>query len=526
MSIYKKACERLKDVVTTVVKPKLGPRLAKQLVDLHPVIPTFYSVVKTHKLQGVQDLEHLHAEEIKTRPIISSCGGPADRLSWLLVKLLSPLLQFVGAHIVNAESFLASLLQCDLSKATTYASLDVVSLYTNVDNRSAVDAVICSYERNQSQITTMGFSGEDVKIMLEAVLACNMFSFDKQLLIQKRGLAMGNRIAPLLAIIYLDCIERVTISSDVLLYKRYVDDVLMIGTTRAGINEIQERLNSFNENIKFTVEVPGKDGFLPFLNTKLKIENGQLSYLWYKKPASANILIHARSAHPLYMKENVVKSLLKTKQRLCNKRDPEVDRTVARILEDNGYSCEPSTSWRPYYATDGISLVLPYVGEDAARKVNSFVKKSELPIRLVFRPPTTLRDMLTSTRIYESKCSESNCRYCRTEKICQIRGAVYQIECSGCGETYIGESGRPLKLRLDEHRRALENPASYPNEAFSKHRTLRHTVERPPSLSVKILHRHLMNVLERKVMEAMEIKRRRPEINNKEEMRDCLRLIS
>ena len=97
---------------------------------------------------------------------------------------------------------------------------------------------------------------------------------------------------------------------------------------------------------------------------------------------------------------------------------------------------------------------------------------------------------------------------------------------SGCGETYIGESGRPLKLRLDEHRRALENPASYPNEAFSKHRTLRHTVERPPSLSVKILHRHLMNVLERKVMEAMEIKRRRPEINNKEEMRDCLRLIS
>ena len=139
------------------------------------------------------------------------------------------------------------------------------------------------------------------------------------------------------------------------------------------------------------------------------------------------------------------------------------------------------------YANDGISLVLPYVGETVARKTNSFVKKLGLPIRLVFRPPATLRDMLTSTRIYESKCKNSRCRYCTTEAICQARGTVYQIECDGCGEIYIGESGRPLKFCLDEHRRALENPASYPNEAFSKRRTLKHTMQRPPLLKTKIL---------------------------------------
>ena len=77
-------------------------------------------------------------------------------------------------------------------------------------------------------------------------------------------------------------------------------------------------------------------------------------------------------------------------------------------------------------------------------------------------------------------------------------------------------------MRLDKHRHALENPASYPEEAFSKHRTLKHTVERPPSLSVEILHRHLTNVLEKKVMEAIEIKRRRPKVNIKEEMRDSV----
>ena len=129
---------------------------------------------------------------------------------------------------------------------------------------------------------------------------------------------MGNRIAPPLAIIYLDCVERMTISSDVLLYKRYVDDVFIIGTTETNISMIHKRLNSFNQNIKFTMEVPEEDGFLPFLNMKLKITNGEVCYKWYKKPASANILIHTRSAHPLYMKENVVKSLLKTKEQLCS----------------------------------------------------------------------------------------------------------------------------------------------------------------------------------------------------------------
>ena len=91
---------------------------------------------------------------------------------------------------------------------------------------------------------------------------------------------------------------------------------------------------------------------------------------------------------------------------------------------------------------------------------------------------------------------------------------------------YIGESGRPLKFRLNEYRRALEISASYPNEAFSKHRTLKDTMQRPPSLKTKIFHRYLTNTLERKTMEAAEIKRRRPELNIKEKMRTCSRPIS
>ena len=68
--------------------------------------------------------------------------------------------------MVNADSFLTSPSQHNYSEAASYASLDVVSLYTNVDNRSVVDAVISFVHRNRDQTATMGFSENEVRMML------------------------------------------------------------------------------------------------------------------------------------------------------------------------------------------------------------------------------------------------------------------------------------------------------------------------------------------------------------------------
>ncbi|EYC39096.1 hypothetical protein Y032_0676g1431 [Ancylostoma ceylanicum] len=372
----------------------------------------------------------------------------------------------------------------------------------------------------------MGFTAEDITTMINSVLFCNVFRFENKLYEQKRGLAMGNRIAPLLAIMFLDHIEKSSLTSGILLYKRYIDDVFVIGTTEMDVDTTLDRLNAFDPKVSFTVERPDSDGYLPFLNTKIRVIQGQKEHLWHKKSASANILVHARSAHPHFIKANVVRNLMKTKNKLCMGTDQNVERTIARILDENGYNTGPTTTWFPYSTSDGIPMILPYVGERPARAVNQVVKRSGLPIRLVFRPPPTLKKILTSTRIYESKCPQPDCQYCTEEQICQLRGTVYLITCEGCGEKYVGETMRPLRRRLDEHRRALTNPSSYASESFSKHRTLKHTYERAPMLKVTVLHRHLVNTLERKIMEAVEIRRHSPEINNKEELREVLRLVT
>ncbi|EYB98645.1 hypothetical protein Y032_0129g1477 [Ancylostoma ceylanicum] len=170
VAAFRSACEKVKETISTVVKPRLGPNIGKALLDSYPIVPTFYCLVKTHKLQASVAHLNLSASTIKARPIVSSCGGPSDRLSWLLVQLLSLFLQFVGAHIVNVEAFLSSLSECQPPPAATYATFDVVSLYTNVDNNSAIRSVISPLEQNRGQISTMGFNADDVTTMINSVI--------------------------------------------------------------------------------------------------------------------------------------------------------------------------------------------------------------------------------------------------------------------------------------------------------------------------------------------------------------------
>ena len=169
--------------------------------------------------------------------------------------------------------------------------------------------------------------------------------------------------------------------------------------------------------------------------------------------------------------------------------------------------------------------MLPYINERVAKKVNHVVKSSHLPIKLVFRPPANLKKLLTSSRIYEEKCGRNNCTYCVENKICQLRGTVYLVTCEGCSQKYVGETMRPLFKRLDEHVRALRNPPAYPRSAFSRHRTLLHQDEEPPSLKVTVLYRSREAPLERKLLEAITIKRLSPEINNRDELIEAMRLV-
>ncbi|EYB87784.1 hypothetical protein Y032_0257g399 [Ancylostoma ceylanicum] len=214
--------------------------------------------------------------------------------------------------------------------------------------------------------------------MINSVLVCNVFRFGNRFFKQRRGLAMGSCIAPILAITFLDHIERASLTSEILHYKRYIDDVFVIRTTEMEVEATLEKLNLFDPHVSFTVERPNDEGYLPFLNTKIRLTSGRKEYVRHKKAESANILVHSRSAHQQFIKTNVIQNLMKTKGKLCTATDVGVERTIARILEENGYDNNPTTTatWFPHTTSHGIPLILPYVGDRPARAVNELVKQA------------------------------------------------------------------------------------------------------------------------------------------------------
>ncbi|EFP08203.1 hypothetical protein CRE_04414, partial [Caenorhabditis remanei] len=104
---------------------------------------------------------------------------------------------------------------------------------------------------------------------------------------------------------------------------------------------------------------------------------------------------------------------------------------------------------------------------------------------------------------------------------CARKGAIYQITCE-CGEVYVGETGRPLSDRIDEHVRAANKPSlkSYSNTVWAKHSKSVHNGE-SLKLTIKVLTVE-RNTNKRRAVEATYINTLKPSLNTKEELTDMV----
>ena len=84
-------------------------------------------------------------------------------------------------------------------------------------------------------------------------------------------------------------------------------------------------------------------------------------------------------------------------------------------------------------------------------------------------------------------------------------GVVYETECQVCGDRYIGETGRSLGERTEEHEKSVDKRDS--KSALSQHQeTTGHVVHTPPLIEhIRIIEKEPRD-LHRKVLEAINIK--------------------
>ena len=109
--------------------------------------------------------------------------------------------------------------------------MDVANLYGNIPTSEAISFTLDLLERHIDRIDLFGLT-LNVKKLLEHCLNNNYLRFGKEFYKQTTGIAMGSRIGPPLAIVFMNAVESVILTSDEVLqpvpYMRYIDDVIGI----------------------------------------------------------------------------------------------------------------------------------------------------------------------------------------------------------------------------------------------------------------------------------------------------------
>ena len=104
--------------------------------------------------------------------------------------------------------------------------------------------------------------------LFEIVLKC---TFDGQIYKQVQGTAMGTKIAPSYANLFMDRFERAFLAQEPiqpLVWKRYIDDILCIWTgTRSELESFLDRLNKAHRTLKFTWSI--SDERIEFLDLSI-----------------------------------------------------------------------------------------------------------------------------------------------------------------------------------------------------------------------------------------------------------------
>ena len=131
---------------------------------------------------------------------------------------------------------------------------------------------------------------------------------------------MGGPISVVLSDIFMCKMELdVIVPAKRIFCKRYVNDVY-VRRNKNDVDKLFEELNSYNENIKLTLEVTPTE----FLHTELVRENGEITTQVFNK--STKLLVQWSSKIPVRYKRNVVTGELDGTKRNASDSNKELKR--------------------------------------------------------------------------------------------------------------------------------------------------------------------------------------------------------
>ncbi|XP_067650992.1 uncharacterized protein [Haliotis asinina] len=285
-----------------------------------------------------------------------------------------------------------------------------------------------------------------------ACINSTYFTWGDAIYEQVHGLPMGSPLSPILTEIYVTDLEDKALETAPFkpsCWYRNVDDTFVVLQPEQDPIQLLAHLNELHPRIKFTIEAEHNNQ-LPLLDVLVsRTSCNQLQTSVYRKPTHTDQYIHYihKSNHPPKVKTGVISTLTRRAKNICS----------TNLHEEIEH------------------------------------------LRKVFVEPFPCLNNLLNANGRKQTTFNSNNPKC----------VIYKINCD-CGQSYIGETSRPIKTQVKEHRTSVTNSDS--KSAISDHikENPNHQIEWS---DITILANNQTDFTKRKLTEAIHIKRHKPTIN-------------
>ncbi|XP_073188346.1 uncharacterized protein [Lepidochelys kempii] len=395
----------------------------------------------------------------------------------------------------------------DLPDNTILATMDVEALYTNIPHKDGLQAVKNTIPDN----VTANLVAE----LCDFVLTHNYFTFGDNVYLQISGTAMGTRMAPQYANIFMADLEQRFLSSrplKPLLYLRYIDDIIIWTHGKEALEEFHHDFNNFHPTINLSLVQSTQE--IHFLDTTVLINNGHINTTPYRKPTDRYSYLHPSSFHPDHTTRSIVYSQALRYNRICSNpsdRDKHLQDLYQAFLQLQYPPAEMKKQIdrarrvprshllqdRPNKENNRTPLAVTFSPQ--LKPLQRIIKDLQPILKddptlsqilgdrpvLAYRQPCNLKQILTNNHIPHNRttspgtypCNKARCQLCphiysgdiitgpnnishtiRGSFTCTSTNVIYAIMCQQCPSAiYIGQTGQSLRKRINGHKSDVKN---------------------------------------------------------------------
>ncbi|PIK56386.1 hypothetical protein BSL78_06699 [Apostichopus japonicus] len=237
--------------------------------------------------------------QISKKAVLSFLPQTVRQPGFISCPKFTSLVTLINSYIHDTPDFLRKLedIKNQIPSTAIIGTFDVTSLYTNIPHAEGIAATCAALSKKVHPCPPIS----DIKALMQQVLTKNNFTFMDKHYLQRHGTAMGTRMAPSYACLFMSSLEERMLSTAPcrpLIWWRYIDDIFFIWTSdEDSLLTFINHINSFHSTIKFTSDYSHQQ--VNFLDVTVRKEHGSPLQTYTPSPQTHTSISILQAAIPV-----------------------------------------------------------------------------------------------------------------------------------------------------------------------------------------------------------------------------------